>query len=48
MKPFISIQGIRVEKIIPYVIAEMSANHNGKIKATFKIIENAKTAERMQ
>ena len=45
MKPFISIQGIRIgEDYPPYVIAEMSANHNGKIEAAFKIIENAKTA----
>ncbi len=26
----------------PYVVAEMSANHNGKIENAFKIIENAK------
>jgi N-acetylneuraminate synthase len=28
----------------PYVIAEMSANHNGRMDAAFKIIENAKAA----
>lgn len=28
----------------PYVIAEMSANHNGKIEAAFRIIEEAKKA----
>lgn len=28
----------------PYVIAEMSANHNGNIQAAFKIIEQAKKA----
>ena len=26
----------------PYVIAEMSANHNGKIENAFKIIDEAK------
>lgn len=28
----------------PYVIAEMSANHNGNIETAFKIIETAKKA----
>lgn len=28
----------------PYIIAEMSANHNGKIETAFKIIESAKKA----
>lgn len=28
----------------PYVIAEISANHNGSIETAFRIIENAKTA----
>jgi N-acetylneuraminate synthase len=28
----------------PYVIAEMSANHNGNIETAFKIIEQAKIA----
>ena len=28
----------------PYVIAEMSANHNGNIETAFKIIEAAKQA----
>ena len=30
------------EKYLPYVIAEMSANHNGKIENAYKIIEMAK------
>ena len=28
----------------PYVIAEMSANHNGNIETAFRIIEEAKKA----
>lgn len=45
MKPFISIDGVKIgEDYPPYIIAEMSANHNGKIEAAFKIIENAKKA----
>ena len=32
------------ENAPPYIIAEMSANHNGKIEQAFKIIEEAKKA----
>ena len=44
MNPKISISGrnIGVEHF-PYVIAEMSANHNGNIETAFKIIEAAKS-----
>lgn len=28
----------------PYVIAEMSANHNGKLENAFRIIDEAKNA----
>lgn len=31
-------------KYLPYIIAEMSANHNGKLEIAFKIIEEAKKA----
>ena len=31
-------------KYSPYIIAEMSANHNGKIENAFKIIDAAKAA----
>ncbi len=45
MRPFITIDGIRVgEDYPPYVIAEMSANHNGNLEDAFKIIKNAKEA----
>jgi pseudaminic acid synthase len=43
MSNFIKINGIKIgEKFPPYVVAEMSANHNGDIKNAFKIIEYAK------
>lgn len=43
--PTISIDGRNIaENYSPYVIAEMSANHNGKIETAFKIIEAAKKA----
>ena len=41
--PTISIDGIKIGQYFPpYVIAEMSANHNGSIENAFKIIEAAK------
>lgn len=44
-KPFIEINGRRVGYgYAPYIIAELSANHNGKIENAFKIIEEAKNA----
>ena len=43
--PSINIAGRRIAADeAPYVIAEMSANHNGNIKTAFKIIEAAKQA----
>jgi N-acetylneuraminate synthase len=45
MNPQISIAGRNIGlKHAPYVIAEMSANHNGNIETAFKIIEAAKQA----
>src|SRR5690606_11756668 len=45
MAPFITIAGRRVSSSEPpYIIAEMSANHNGSIENAFKIIEEAKKA----
>ena len=42
MNKSISINGVRIGKDFPpYVIAEMSANHNGDFKAALKIIESA-------
>ena len=32
----------------PYIIAEMSANHNGSIDRAFKIIDEAKKAVQMR
>lgn len=44
-KPIITIAGRRISTDeAPYVIAEMSANHNGDIETAFKIIEAAKQA----
>ncbi|MFG0631978.1 pseudaminic acid synthase [Pseudomonas sp. xss_2] len=41
--PSISIAGRRIsEEDAPYVIAELSANHNGKFETALKIIESAK------
>lgn len=43
-KPFV-ISGREInESGAPYIIAEMSANHNGNIETAFKIIEEAKKA----
>lgn len=43
--PNITIAGRRIAADeVPYVIAEMSANHNGNIETAFKIIEAAKQA----
>jgi pseudaminic acid synthase len=43
--PSITIAGRRIStEVQPYIIAEMSANHNGKIETAFKIIEAAKQA----
>ena len=43
--PNITITGRRIAADeAPYVIAEMSANHNGNIETAFKIIEAAKQA----
>jgi pseudaminic acid synthase len=45
MSKYISIDGRKIgEKYPPYVIAEMSANHNGDINNAFKIIDMAKAA----
>lgn len=45
MKNEISIAGRKIGPTYsPYVIAEMSANHNGNINAAFRIIEEAKKA----
>ncbi|GAB1261940.1 pseudaminic acid synthase [Aurantivibrio plasticivorans] len=41
--PFISIAGRRIgADMPPYVIAELSANHNGKLETALKIIQEAK------
>lgn len=43
--PSITIAGRRIAiDEVPYVIAEMSANHNGNIETAFKLIEAAKQA----
>lgn len=45
MKPYITIDGRRIGKDYPpYIIAELSANHNGDINRAFKIMEEAKLA----
>ncbi len=45
MKPFINIDGRKVgPDFPPYIIAELSANHNGDIKRAFQIMEEAKKA----
>lgn len=45
MAPFITIAGRRISSTeAPYIIAEMSANHNGSIENAFKIIAEAKKA----
>ena len=43
--PFIQIDGRRIAaEAPPYVIAELSANHNGKLETALRIIEEAKQA----
>lgn len=43
--PTISIAGRRIAAdALPYVIAELSANHNGKLETAIKVIEEAKKA----
>ena len=45
MKPFITIDGRKVgPDFSPYIIAELSANHNGDINRAFQIMEEAKKA----
>ncbi|MCL9781545.1 pseudaminic acid synthase [Vibrio sp. S4M6] len=45
MKPEISIAGRRISHDVPpYVIAELSANHNGKLETAIKIIEEVAKA----
>jgi pseudaminic acid synthase len=45
MTNFVEIAGRKIgPDYAPYVIAEMSANHNGDLNAAFRIIEAAKTA----
>lgn len=43
--PSIKIAGRRISTdVLPYVIAELSANHNGKLDTALKIVEEAKRA----
>ncbi|PCI56443.1 MAG: pseudaminic acid synthase [Gammaproteobacteria bacterium] len=45
MKPFITIDGRKIgSNYPPYIIAELSANHNGDINRAFQIMEEAKKA----
>ncbi len=45
MNPFITIDGRKIgPDFKPYIIAELSANHNGDIKRAFQIMEEAKKA----
>ena len=45
MKPFITIDGRNIgPEFPPYIIAELSANHNGDINRAYKIMEAAKEA----
>ncbi|MBY6187935.1 pseudaminic acid synthase [Marinobacter hydrocarbonoclasticus] len=45
MKPFMEIDGRKIgPDHPPYIIAELSANHNGDIENAFRIIEEAKKA----
>lgn len=44
MTEYITIEGRKIGKqFMPYVIAEMSANHNGQIENAYKIIDMAKS-----
>lgn len=43
--PFITIAGRRIaQDTTPFIIAEISANHNGKLETALKIVEAAKSA----
>lgn len=45
MKPYITIDGRKIgPSYPPYIIAELSANHNGDLNRAFKILEEAKKA----
>ena len=45
MKPYITIDGINIgPDFPPYIIAELSANHNGDINRAIQIMEEAKKA----
>ena len=45
MNNFITINGRKIGKdYSPYIIAELSANHNGDINRAYKIMEEAKAA----
>ncbi len=45
MKPYITIDGRKIgAEFAPYVIAELSANHNGKLETALNIIEEAHRA----
>lgn len=45
MKPYIKIDGRKIgPNFPPYIIAELSANHNGDINRAFRIMEEAKEA----
>lgn len=45
MKPYITIDGRKIgPDYPPYIIAELSANHNGDIERAFRIMEEAKSA----
>jgi N-acetylneuraminate synthase (EC 2.5.1.56) len=45
MNKYITIDGRKIgEDYPPYIIAELSANHNGDINRAFKIMEEAKAA----
>lgn len=46
--PEITIAGRRIARDEPpYIIAELSANHNGKLETALKILEEAKKRVRM-
>lgn len=45
MKPYITIDGRKIgPSYPPYIIAELSANHNGNLNRAFQILEEAKKA----